>query len=137
MLAQEFSIEDQSFSFGASEASGGAFSIVGSLQQSDPIPTISGGDFSLEGGFANVNPPNPSTSTESAPSLSVNLSSGKLELHWPSKASEGFVLEESITLGPDASWSTVGTFPGVVDNEKVVILLIEGSASRFFRLRRP
>ncbi len=135
LRAQEFSIELQTFEFGASESSGGAFSLVGNLRQSEPSPTLSGGAFAIDGSFESVTPPNASKQETLAPKLSVAISSGRLEIRWSSVGSENYALESSPFLGPDELWSLVLAEPRSEDGDQVVHLEPINS-TQFFRLRR-
>jgi len=70
------------------------------------------------------------------PSLSIRKATNSVVISWPALA-DGYVLESRVNLGPPgADWSTVGTVPVVVGNQKT-IALTSPAGNEFFRLRRP
>lgn len=70
------------------------------------------------------------------PALSVFRSGPNLTISWPSADSNGFVFEQSSTLGPSATWGP-GTTSIAVHGTRKSITLPATNSVQFFRLRKP
>lgn len=123
--AQSYSIDWFTLDGGGGTSTGGVYSVSGTIGQLD-AGTLSGGTFTLEGGFwlgvTQVNVPG-------GPTLVIESLDAQVRISWAS-ATAGFVLEESPAVS-GGSWTTV---PGGVQNP---VVLPTGPAPRFFRLRKP
>jgi uncharacterized repeat protein (TIGR01451 family) len=69
------------------------------------------------------------------PRLSIALTNQQVILSWPEVA-EGFVLEATTNVGPQASWGTVTNVPAVVGDQKTVTSPVLGT-NQFYRLKKP
>lgn len=113
---------------GGGPASGGTFSLNGTIGQPD-AGVMSGGVFTITGGFWG------GVSAESFPRLSIRLVPGipnRVVLWWPIP-STGFVLQR---MCDDGAWTDVTQAPIVVDPNKEVTLQATGQFC-LFRLARP
>lgn len=131
--AQGFTLDSQSVTAAPQPSAAGLFSLLGNLRQIDPEQTLSGGGFSLQGGFTPVPAPH---SEAVSPEIVAIMASGRVEVRWSAAGAEGFALEQSAELGPSATWTRVSAVPTVVDGENVLAMEATGD-TRFFRLRRP
>lgn len=115
---------------GGGQSSGGAYTLQGTIGQSDAA-TSSGGNYTLHGGcwsaFAVVQ-------TEGVPTLRILRNGAGVILAWPNPSS-GFQLQESTSL-TTPNWTDVNTTPGVVGDEKQVNQTLN-PGTHFYRLRKP
>jgi hypothetical protein len=114
-------------------SNGTTYSVSGTIGQ-PATSTLSGGPYSLTGGFwgiiATVQMPG-------SPLLSIlNATGHNVVLAWPA-ASTGFMLQQTSTLTP-TSWTTVSTnsFPVIVNNGTNTVTL-PVSGNQYFRLVNP
>lgn len=126
----QYSIDWSTLDGGGGQSSGGAYSLVGTIGQSD-AGTLSGGVYRLEGGFWSAVGV---IQSEGAPALRIERTTTRILLAWPNP-STGYQLQETSGLSP-ALWTDVSTAPAVVGNEKQVSQL-PGAGARFYRLRKP
>jgi len=112
---------------GGGTSTGGVFSVSGTLGQSDAGEPMSGGNFSLTGGFWTL----PQVvQTEGAPTLTVTPASpGFATLSW-TPATPGFVLQETVSLAP-ANWTNS---PSGAANPVTVPATLP---AKFYRLYKP
>lgn len=129
-LAQPFTIERHVVAGGGGPASGGTFTVNGTVGQHDAgPPSLIGGSFSIIGGFwsrATIPPP-------LAPMLFIERLREDVRVFWPLSAT-GFVLDESFTI--DGGWSPV-SFPYNTNETDISITVPAPTGSRFYRLRKP
>jgi hypothetical protein len=119
----QFALDWSAIDGGGGTSTGGVYSVSGTVGQPE-AGRMSGGPFTLEGGFwPGVIVP----SAGEAPSLFIQASSDSVTLSW-SPATPGFELEAAADL-TGAAWS-----PAPAGNP--VTIPISGSA-RFYRLRKP
>jgi hypothetical protein len=113
---------------GGGSSSGGNFILNSTIGQPD-AGALSGGLFTLAGGFWGVMLPD-------APKLRITLSGSNIAIFWPDPSTR-FQLQEAGTLPPaPASWTNVGQTPSVANGEKQVTLP-RSAATRFYRLTKP
>jgi hypothetical protein len=126
---QSFAIDRFTIAGGGASSSGGPYSLVGTIGQSD-VGMQSGGNFFLSGGFWST-----LSSIPELPSLSLRRSpTNTVIISWPAP-SMGFELQQNPRVAT-TNWSNVGISPTVVGAENQVILpSLPGS--QFFRLRKP
>jgi hypothetical protein len=127
--AQPFSIDWLTIDGGGGTSSGGAFTLTGTIGQPD-ASALSGGDFSLEGGFwagATV------VQTPGSPFLYVSNSVTGVVVYWERPAT-GFILDETTTLAP-SSWSP--TLSPYQTNATHIFISAPPSGHKFYRLRHP
>lgn len=126
----QFNIDWSTLDGGGGQSSGGAYTLNGTIGQSDAA-TSSGGAYTLSGGFWSAFA---FMSPEGAPTLSILRNGANVTLAWPNPSS-GFQLQESPSLTAP-SWTDVNAAPAIVGNEKQVNQPI-ASGARFYRLRQP
>lgn len=128
-IAQTYSIDWFSVAGGGGTSTGGVYSISGTVGQPDAGATMSGGTYTVDGGFwiVPISPPIPSV-----PKLSIRRSGADVIIAWPS-VSPGFLLQQNSALG-NTNWTEVGNAPVVVGDEKQVIVT-PSIGNTFYRLK--
>jgi hypothetical protein len=130
--AEEFRINWYSVDGGGGTSAGADFVLTSTIGQAD-AGFLSGGEYSLAGGFWTVvtgvvSPPEP------GPRLMVSLGpDGAVILQWPSSAT-GFVLQHSSRLTPN-SWSD-SDIPVDDDGISRSVILERPAELLFFRLHK-
>ena len=129
-LLAQFDLQAQSYSIGWYKIAGGGgtstngqYSITGTIGQHDAGTAMTGGNYSVTGGFWSLI----AVQTPGAPLLSIAASGSQVIVSW-SSASSGFTLQTNSTLTP-ATW---GSYRGSVTNNSAVISPPKGNL--FFRL---
>jgi hypothetical protein len=115
---------------GGGQSSGGAYTLGGTIGQSDAAIS-SGGTYTLHGGFWSAFAV---VQAEGAPLLRIIRSGSNVTLAWPNPSS-GFQLQESPSLTAP-NWTDVNAAPGIFGDEKQVSQAI-GPGTRFYRLQKP
>jgi hypothetical protein len=112
-------------------STGGVYSVSGTLGQVDASGAMTGGNYSLTGGFWALY----AVQTPGAPGLKIELTATNTALvYWPSP-STGFNLEVNTTLAT-ASWVT--NSQSITDNGTIRYILVSPPAgNRFYRLKSP
>ena len=134
--AQNFSIDWFTIDGGGGTSTGGVYAVSGTIGQPDAGPTMSGGNYSLVGGFWGIVA---AIQTPGAPLLTItrNSANGAVTVSWPQPA-DGWVLDQTSAVGspPSAiSWSQVA-FPYQTNATTISITTASPSGSRFYRLRK-
>ena len=121
---------------GGLNSTGGTYAVSGTIGQPDASGPLSGGSYTLVGGFWAL----PSAvQTPGAPLLSVeSLGGNNVRVYWPRPAT-GFVLEQTLALtnAPATSvWSQV-SFPYQTNATQISITVPSSTGKKFYRLRNP
>ena len=121
--AQNFGIDWFTLDGGGGVSSGGAYSLSGTIGQSDS-GNLSGGSYFLEGGFWGgaiaVQP-------QGAPTLTITRAGGSAVIAW-APATPGFVLQTNGNLAP-GGWADA---PSAATNP----VTVPATGIRFYRLRK-
>jgi len=132
LRAQSFSLDWFTLDGGGGTSTGGPYTLSGSIGQADTA-TLSGGAFTLEGGFWSVVSTAPAPGV---PTLSISLRAGVVTIAW-SELAAGWVLESTPALaGPALAWTQV-TQPYQDDGTNLYITLSAPAGNAFFRLHKP
>src|SRR5712671_1514754 len=134
--AQNFAIDWFTIDGGGGTSTGGVYAVSGTIGQPDAGPAMTGGSYSLVGGFWSIVA---AIQTPGAPLLTItrNPANGAVTVSWPTP-SDGWVLDQTSALGsPPAaiSWSQVG-FPYQTNATTISITTASPSGNRFYRLRK-
>lgn len=125
--AQNYSIDWFTIDGGGGTSSGGVYSLSGTIGQPDAGTTMTGGQYSLVGGFWAL--PFAVQSPE-APTLAIEpLGAGQARISWTPNT-PGFVLQENANLNTDA-WMNA---PSGASNPVIVPVTLPIKA---YRLHRP
>ena len=127
-FGQSFSIDWHTIDGGGGVSAGGVFSVNGTIGQPDAGGPMTGGPYSVVGGYwaLPIGVPTPGLPTL----LIVHGAPGFATLSW-SPATPGFVLQQSDSLAP-SSWSDAPS--GAGNPVTVSATLLPG---KFYRLRKP
>lgn len=135
--AQSYSISKFTIAGGGGlNSTGGVYAVSGTIGQPDASGPLSGGTYSLVGGFwalpSAIQPPG-------APLLRAQtLAGGSVRIFWPLPAT-GFQLEQTpvLTNAPGTNdWSQV-PFPYSTNATEISITAPSPTGKKFYRLRAP
>jgi len=134
--AQTYSIDWFTIDGGGGTSTGGVYSVSGTIGQPDAGLAMTGGNYSLVGGFWSIVA---AIQTPGAPLLTItrNPANGAVTVSWPLPA-DGWVLDQTgaVTSPPLAiSWSQVA-FPYQTNASTISITTASPSENRFYRLRK-
>jgi hypothetical protein len=126
--AQTYSIDWSKVSGGGGTSTGGVYAVTGTLGQHDAGTAMSGGNFSLTGGFWSLF----AVPTPGAPLLSIRYTTTNTAvISWPS-SSTGFGLQFATDLTL-SNWS--GSLPAPTDDGTNRFLIVNPpTGNRFYRL---
>ncbi len=125
--AQQYSIDWFKIAGGGGTSTGGVYSVTGTIGQSDAGGPLTGGQFSLVGGFWALPT---AVQVAGAPLLSVSPAAGGHALISWTPNTPGFVLQESLNLLSSA-WTNS---PSGATNPIVVPATLP---AKYYRLRSP
>ena len=130
--AQSLTIDWFTVDGGGGTSTGGVFALSGTIGQADAsVQPLSGGNFSLTGGFGSLF----AVQTPGAPSLTIRLmTANAVRVSWPSP-SPGFTLQQNADLNT-TNWTYV---PQMVtdDGTDRFIIVYPPAGNRFYRLFKP
>ena len=129
--AQSYSIDWFTIDGGGGTSTGGVYQVSGTLGQPDAGPTMSGGNYSVDGGFWSIIA---AVQTPGAPTLTVTpTTTNTAVVSWPFP-STGFALEQNPTLGT-TNWTSV---TNTVSNDGSLnrVVVPANTGNRFYRLRK-
>jgi hypothetical protein len=125
--AQSYSINWYKIAGGGGTSSGGTYQLSGTIGQPDASGAMTGGNFSLTGGFWSLISV---VQTLGAPTLTVTHSGGSVIVSWPT--SSAFVLQQTSNLA-NTNWTTSG-FTITTNNGIESITISAPTGNLFFRL---
>ena len=129
--AQSYSIDWFTIDGGGGTSTGGVYSVSGTIGQPDAGGPMTGGNFSLTGGFWALY----AVQTPGAPVLNIKLTTtNTAQVYWPSP-STGYNLQVNTNL-VTTNWVTPAET--VQDNGTIKFILVNPPAgNRFYRLKNP
>ncbi|HEY5297531.1 MAG TPA: hypothetical protein VIK59_06375 [Verrucomicrobiae bacterium] len=131
LQAQNYSIDWYKIAGGGGTSSNGQYSVVGTIGQHDASGAMSGGNYSLTGGFWSLIAV---VQTSGTPTLTITHSGSNVIVSWPSPAT-GFVLQQSGNLANPNGWANFGGIVG--DNGTIKSVTNSPPAGNlFFRLKQ-
>ena len=130
-FGQSYSIDWFTTDGGGGTSTGGVYSVSGTIEQPDAGPAMSGGDFSLTGGFWSLF----AVQTPGAPLLTISLTSTNTAMvSWPFPSTD-FGLQQNTDLNP-ANWTTPSET--VTDNGTNKFIIVNPpTGNRYYRLFKP
>ncbi len=133
LQAQNYSIDWFKVSGGGGTSTGGVYAVSGTIGQADASMAMSGGNYSLTGGFWSFDA---AVQTPGAPTLTIMHSGSSVMVSWPSP-SAGWTLQQNAELASASGWQTSG-YP-ITTNASVKTITISAptGGSLFFRLSHP
>jgi hypothetical protein len=129
---QQYSIDWYKIAGGYGASTGGVYSVSGTIGQHDAGDAMSGGNYTVTGGFWSVLAV---VQTPGAPLLTITHSGESVIVSWPVSPG-GFTVQQNGNLANAAGWSTYG---GAVRTNNGVnsITLTPSVGNLFFRLSNP
>jgi hypothetical protein len=117
---------------GGGTSTGGVYSVTGTIGQPD-AGTMSGGNFTLEGGFWGVIA---AVQTPGAPLLSIlRTTTNTVAVTWPSP-STGFTLQQNTNSVSSLNWSNLTS--GITDDGTTKTFIVNPpTGNRYYRLIWP
>lgn len=125
--AQLYSIDWFKISGGDGSSVGGAYAVSGTIGQHDAGGPMTGGNFSLTGGFWSV------VQMQGAPALHISQSGITVTVFWQNVS--GWNLQQNRDLTLPANWSVTNNW--TTSNGTNYLNLISPSGKMFFRLQHP
>lgn len=131
-VAQTYSIDWHTIDGGGGTSTGGVYSVSGTIGQPDAGAPMSGGNFSVTGGFWSLLSV---VQTAGAPTLTISLTGTNTALVSWSSPSAGFNLQVNTNGVASVNWSNVSA---IQDNGTIKYLIVNPPAgNRFYRLVKP
>jgi hypothetical protein len=131
--AESYTINWYKIAGGAGTSANGQYSVSGTIGQHDAGTAITGGNYSLTGGFWGLVT---AVQVPRAPLLTITHSGNGVVISWPTP-STGFILQQNNNLADATGWSNFGGtvndngFTRSITNSPPVV------GSLFFRLAHP
>ena len=123
--AQSYSIDWYKIAAGGGTSTGGTYQVSGTIGQPDAGSAMSGGGYSITGGFWSLY----AVQTPGAPTLTITCSGNQAIVSWPPSVT-GWTLQTNVNL----TTPTWGNYLGTVVNNRVTNAPPTGNV--FFRLKR-
>jgi hypothetical protein len=129
--AQSYSIDWYKITGGGGASTNGQYSVSGTIGQPDASGAMTGGSYSLTGGFWSLF----AIQMPGAPTLNIRLTTtNTAQVYWPSP-STGFNLQVNTDLGT-TNWLT--PFESITDNGTIKYIIVNPpTGKRFYRLLKP
>ena len=130
-LAQPYSIDWSKVAGGGGTSTGGVYSVSGTVGQHDAGGPMSGGNYSLTGGFWSLISV---LQTAGLPNLTVTSAGNSVIVSWPNTGS--YTLQQNSNVAAPAGWVTSG-YSISSSNGTNSIAITPPTGNLFFRLARP
>jgi hypothetical protein len=129
--AQQYSIDWYKVAGGGGTSTGGVYSVSGTIGQHDAGGPMTGGNFSLTGGFwALISV----VQTPGLPNLIITHSGNTVTVSWPNTGS--YTLQQNSNLATPAGWTASG-YTISTANGTNSITITPPTGNLFFRLSNP
>jgi hypothetical protein len=130
-FAQQYSIDWYKVAGGGGTSTGGVYSVSGTIGQHDAGGPMTGGNFSLTGGFWALY----AVQTPGAPLLSIKLTTTNTAMVYWTSPSTGYNLQVNTNL-TTTNWVTPAE--GVTDDGSIKYIIVNPPVgSRYYRLKNP
>jgi hypothetical protein len=127
VVAQPYSIDWHKISGGGGTSTGATYQVTGTIGQPDAGGAMSGGNYSLTGGFWSLIS---MVQTSGAPTLYISHSGNAVTVYWPDVS--GWSLQQNSNLAQPANWTaSVGVTASGGTNS---LTLTNSPGNLFFRL---
>jgi hypothetical protein len=127
-MAQQYSIDWYKIAGGGGTSTNGQYSISGTIGQADAGGPMSGGNYSLTGGFWSLISV---VQTPGAPALCISRSGSMVTVYWQDVS--GWSLQQNNNLAATANWSSGGA--ATPSNGTNYLNITSPSGNLFFRLQ--
>ena len=130
-LGQNYSVDWYKISGGGGTSTNGNYSISGTIGQPDASAPLTGGNFSVTGGFwALINV----VQTPGAPTLYISRGANSVTVYWQYISGWNLIQSGNLTT-PVASWNASSS--PTLTNGTNYLTLVNPSGNLFFRLKNP
>ena len=130
-LAQaQYAIDWYKISSGGGTSTGATYQVTGTIGQPDASGTMSGGSYSLTGGFWSLISV---VQTAGLPNLSITHSGNSVIVSWPNTGS--YTLQQNANLALASGWVTSG-YTISTSNDTNSITITSTTGNLFFRLTK-
>ncbi len=130
-LAQSYSIDWFKVAGGGGTSTGGTYQISGTVGQPDAGPPMTGGHYSLTGGFWSLISV---VQTAGLPRLTITHAGNSVIVSWANTGR--YTLQQNSNVGAPAGWATSG-YPITTDNGTNSVVIMPPTGNLFFRLSNP
>ena len=131
--AENYSLDWFTIDGGGGTSTGGVYSVSGTIGQPDAGPTMSGGNYTIDGGFWSLLSV---VQTPGSPLLSIaRTTTNMVAVFWPSP-STGFTLQQNINGIATVNWSNIVTTP-TDDGTTKTVIVNPPTGNRYYRLFKP
>ena len=130
--AQSYAIDWSSIPGGGGTSTNGQYSLAGSIGQSSAGSAMTGGNYSLTGGFWSLISV---VQTPGAPTLSVAHLANQVIIFWPTPGTN-WTLQQNSNLAVPSGWAT-SDYPVSATNGTSSITISAATGNLFFRLSQP
>jgi len=127
-VGQSYTIDWYKISGGGGTSTGATYQVTGTIGQPDAGVAMSGGNYSLTGGFWSLIAV---VQTAGLPSLTITHSGGSVIVSWPNTGS--YTLQQNSNLATTGGWSTSG-YSISISNGTNSITITSPAGNLFFRL---
>ena len=129
--AQSYSIDWFTIDGGGGTSTGGVYSVTGTIGQPDAGPTMSGGTFTLDGGFWAIDAV---VQVAGSPTLRIErTTTNNLVVAWPLTVGT-FQLQQNAAFNT-VNWSNVNSSITIVGGENQVLVPKTLLGNKFYRLQ--
>jgi len=128
--AQSYSIDWYKIAGGGGTSTDGQYSVSGTIGQPDASGAMSGGNYSLTGGFWSLISV---VQTAGAPTLFISHAANTVTVYW--QAVSGWSLKQNSNLASPAGWSVNSSW--TTANGTNSLILTSPPGNLFFRLSNP
>ena len=128
---QNYTIGWSKIAGGGGTSGGGPFSVSGTIGQPDAGPAMSGGNFSLTGGFWSLISV---VQTAGAPTLSITSAGNSVIVSWPNTG--GYTLQQNSDVAAAAGW-TPSAYSVTTSGGTNSVTITAPAGNLFFRLANP
>ena len=129
--AQPYSIDGFNISGGGGTSTGGVYAVTGTIGQSETGMAMSGGNYSLTGGFWSLIA---AVQTPGLPNLTITYSGTNVIVSWPNTGS--YTLQQNSNLAVPGGWTT-SSYTITTTNGTNSIAVTSPTGNLFFRLTQP
>ncbi len=131
-FAQQYSIDWYKISGGGGTSTGATYQVTGTIGQPDAGVAMSGGSYSLAGGFWSLISV---IQTAGLPNLIVTHSGNSVIVSWPNTSTNSYTLQQNANLTVPSGW-TPSSYTISTNNGTCSITITSPAGNLFFRLKQ-